>query len=87
MQKLIYPVWKSDGLSTAEFREILIGTLSPKIIQNGSKQLRVCVVDDDVAAAAPYRIVSDGDPIDAVITIWLDTYLQRSNIEKRLPHM
>lgn len=81
MQKLIYPLWKDISLNADAFRQQLIEQLGPKIIAQGSLALRICVADSDVSGADPYRISSDNDPIDAIITVWLDTYLNRSNIE------
>ena len=84
MQKLIYSLWKTPGISSETFRQTLLNTLSPQIISLGSKQLRICVVDQDVAAAAPYRIISDTDPVDGLLTIWLDSYLYRGEIESAI---
>lgn len=81
MQKLIYTLWKNEAQSAESFRDHLIKNLSPQIIASNSRQLRVCVVDEDVAGADPYRIVSDANPVDAVITVWLDSYLRREQID------
>lgn len=86
MQKLIYPFWKSSNISIEAFRDQLLAELSPKLIAEGSRHLRFCFADEDVASAAQYRIVSkspDGkhDPVDGVITLWLDSYLRRAPFE------
>jgi hypothetical protein len=86
MQKLIYPFWKPSTVSIEQFRDQLLSELSPKLIAAGSRHLRFCFADKDVAPAAPYRIVSEdtdgqSDPVDGVITLWLDSYLRRAPFE------
>ena len=48
------------------------------------RHVRVCVVDEAVSAAEPYRIVSDDNPPDGVVTLWIDSYLQRDDFEQQL---
>ena len=84
MQKLIYPIWKADDISAEAFRSTLLKTLSPKLISLGTLKLRICVADEDVAAAASYIITSDDDPIDGLVSIWVNSYLYRSKIEREI---
>jgi len=83
MQKLIYPLWKPATQSSEAFRDNLLQSLGPQLITTGlPQQLRLCVVDEDVAPAANYRISSDDDPADGLITLWLDSYLARAPLEQ-----
>ncbi len=81
MQKIIYSLWKPAAINAEDFRDKLLYALSPQLIDQQIRHLRVCVVDKDVAAASAYRIVSDSEPVDAVITLWVDSYLKQPKLE------
>ncbi len=84
MQKIIFPVWRNASISAEQFRDALLVAMNSAASPDTIRHLRVCVVDDDVAAAAPYRIESDDNPPDGVVTLWIDSYLQRHDFEAQL---
>ncbi len=82
MEKIIYPVWKSNTESTSDFNQKLLGDVSEQLIKLGAHQLRINVVDDAVAPAEPLRIIASKPPIDGLISIWVDTAIKRQPLEE-----
>ncbi len=86
MEKIIYLLWKPAATSAQQFKENLVGNVAANILASTTaiQQLRISAVDDDVAAAAPYRIEFDGAAYSAMIAVWLDTAQQRHAMEEIL---
>ena len=82
MEKLIYPVWKSDGESDEEFRDKLLEKLAPKLLEGDILRLKVCVVDEHVAEAAPYRMENTRPAMSGVIMIWTNSSVYRQALEQ-----
>lgn len=85
MEKLIYPLWKSDALDVDDFRDQLLGAASDLCAAPGVRGLRLAVADSDVAAARP-RVMASTQPLpEAVVSVWLDAAAQqRQQIEASL---
>ncbi len=81
MEKLIYPVWKSDGESNEQFRDKLLQELAPKLLQCELQRLKICVVDEHVAQAAPYRMECTRPAVSAVVMMWLNSSVYRAPLE------
>jgi len=81
MEKLLYAVWKNESDSGEVFRRRLLEDLSPQLIQLGARRLRIGVVDDDVAPAAPLRTETTRPPIAGLVSIWVDTSVRRRSLE------
>ncbi len=81
MEKILYPVWKTPELDGDAFRDMLLGELGPELLDAGVRALRVSVVDSDVAAAAGLRMENSRPPIDAMLSVWLDSSVYRAPIE------
>jgi hypothetical protein len=73
MEKMMYPVWRSDHLSAAEFRDQLTGEMSEKLLSSGVRKLTVSVDDEDVLPAANLRQKNTNPAIDGVISMWVDS--------------
>lgn len=84
MEKIIYPVWKSDPEKNEDFRDRLLNTLSPKLIELGAEKLRICVVDEDVAPAATYRMEATRPTPDGIISLWLNSSVYRQPFEQAI---
>ncbi len=82
MEKILYPIWKSNTESAIDFNQKLLGDVSDKLIKLGVQQLRVNVVDEDVAPAEPLRIIASKPPIDGLISIWVNTAIKRQPLEE-----
>ncbi len=84
MEKMMYLVWKHESESEAGFRGKLLEGLSPKLIGLGARSLRITVVDEDVAPAAPLRSNCTKPPMAGVISIWVDTAIRRQPFEEAI---
>jgi len=81
MEKMMYLIWKHEADSATDFRQKLLGRVSEQLTGLGVHKLRVSVVDDDVAPAAPLRMESTMPPISGVISMWVDTAINRKPLE------
>jgi len=81
MEKMMYLVWKHDSDTESRFRRKLLNELSPQLIGLGARGLRITLVDEDVAPAAPLRIECTKPPVAGVISIWADTSVRRRPLE------
>lgn len=81
MEKIMYPVWKHETDSSTDFRQKLLGKVSEQLIQLGVHKLRISVVDDDVAPADPTRMESTKPPVSGMISMWVDTAINRKPLE------
>ncbi len=74
MEKIIIPLWKPEAITAAEFRATLLGEVSDQLTALPSlRHLTVCVVDEDVAPADGYRMLSIFDQAyDGVLLLWSD---------------
>lgn len=84
MEKLIYPVWKSDTETDGQFRDNLLAKLGPALIEEGVLRLRICAVDEDVAPAAAYRMEATRPAASGVVSVWVDSSVYRQPIEARI---
>jgi len=88
MEKVILPLWKQDGISAEEFRRQLLDEFSAILLKDSTViSLKMCVVDEHVKAADPYRMVNLLSPAqDAVLIAWLhaadEIFAHRDSIEK-----
>jgi hypothetical protein len=82
VEKLIYPVWKSDLESNEEFRDKLLQELAPKLLECDPRRLKVCAVDEHVAEAAPYRMENTCPAMSGVLIIWVNTAVYRQAMEQ-----
>jgi hypothetical protein len=82
MEKILYPVWKSNELEADDFRDILLQQLAPELLSLGVRGLRISVVDSDVAAAADLRQENSHPVMDAMISVWVDSSVYRQSIEQ-----
>jgi hypothetical protein len=84
VEKLVYPVWKSDLQSNDEFRDKLLTELAPKLLDCDLRRLKICVVDEHVAEAAPYRMESTLPAMSGVLMIWVNTSVYRQPLEQHI---
>jgi hypothetical protein len=84
MEKMVYIVWKRESDSDGGFRQTLLEKVSRQILNAGARNLRIGVVDDDVAPAASLRIEATKPPISGMISIWADTSVRRRPFEEAI---
>ena len=84
MEKVLYPLWKSDAFDADEFRGRLLNDLAPALLKSGVRGLRLSVADSEVAAADALRIENARPVMDAMISVWLDSSVLRAPVEQLL---
>ena len=77
MEKILYPVWRPESQSVADFRAHLLGPVSEQLLASGVHTLRISVVDEAVEPAAALRQQNIQVPMDAMISLWLDSSVFR----------
>lgn len=83
MEKIIYPVWKPTEMADEAFHQRVLGEFQDRMLAITSvRALKLCIVDEHVAAAAPYRMVNLFETaFDGVILIWTDAASGRDELE------
>jgi hypothetical protein len=73
MEKLLYPLWKTESESADGFRDSLLQGLAPELVAlPGVRGLRLCVADSEVDPAAGRRMLNSTSPPDGVVSLWVD---------------
>ena len=86
MEKILYTIWKPADRSPDAFRDRLLDSAT-ELQRSGACQIRICVADSGVEAAAALRQASSASVPDGILTLWVDTAIRRSEQEKILaPH-
>jgi hypothetical protein len=84
MEKLQYLLWKQPQASAGAFRKQLLDDLAPALLARGVLGLRLCVADEDVAAAAGLRQEKLCPAADALVSLWVDKGQEREGLEANL---
>lgn len=79
MEKLIYVVWKKAEVSVEQFGNEILGRTAKVLIEHGARALAVNLAD----LALPGLRMSQTD-LSAMVSVWLDTHLNRAPIEAAL---
>lgn len=82
MEKLIYVVWKREEMPIARFREELLGSTGQRLLDLGARGLSVNLADE--SAVPGLRITQMAKPLTGMVSIWLDTALNRVPVEEAL---
>jgi hypothetical protein len=82
VEKLIYVVWKPDDVRIQGFRQDLLGPVARRLIALGARGLAVNLADE--LAVPGLRITQMRWPLSGVVSLWLDTALNRGPIEAAL---
>ncbi len=72
MEKLIYALWRPAAIDSETWSAALRETVSERLIVAGARGIQVNVADDAVASAM-VRMSTFDQPIEATISIWVDT--------------
>lgn len=72
MEKIMISLWKAPEPTAEQWRESLI-TLRDELTNLGARQIRVMVADEAVAAADSQRLINSPEPLEGMITLWLDS--------------
>ena len=82
MEKIMYPLWKLAADDQQAFCRRLLGPVAAGLREAGARHVRISVVDDAVAPAAPLRMESSRPAFDAVLSLWVDTAVWRGRYEQ-----
>lgn len=83
MEKLLYPVWKRDGLTGDDWRDALLNSLCGAVLALANvRALRIAVVDSAVEKAAGKRMETCQPLPDGLISIWVNNAGERSAIDE-----
>ena len=83
MEKLIYVIWKPDAVSIERFRQDFLGSTARKLIAAGARGLSVNLADDLTVPGLRITQMGEppGEPLSGMVSIWLDTALNRGPVE------
>jgi hypothetical protein len=76
MEKVVYVLWRREGDSVEAFAERIRGHVAPSLLDLGVRGLQVNVADDAVAAAM-VRLVELDPQMEAVVSVWIETVMDR----------
>jgi hypothetical protein len=79
VEKLIYVVWKPDGVRIEGFRQELLGPTARRLIELGARGLALTLADE--LAVPGLRITQMRHPLSGVVSMWVDTALTRAPLE------
>lgn len=77
MEKLIYPLWKTQAQDADAFRGQLLAESKSMAELPGVRGLRMAVADSAVAAGQGRRMMATRPLPDAMISVWLDAAAQQ----------
>ena len=81
MEKLLYCLWKADGVEADGFREALLSCSRQLLAEERLPGLRLAVADSGVAPAANRRLSSGAPLPDALLSVWLQNAAARAPLE------
>ncbi len=83
MEKVIYLLWGDGAPESGDaLRDRLVGEISPRLLASGVRGLGINVHDGDAAPAPSPAPPPDGeDPHVAEVSVWLDSYERRGDVE------
>jgi len=84
MEKLVYVAWRPPGVPAEAFRDDLVGECGRRLVDLGAHKLAVSVADEHTRYAQASVITHLDPPIAAVVSLWLDTHLDRGACEEVL---
>lgn len=84
LHKLVYLLWPIKGQEKKKTREILLGDLSSRIIGSGAVRLTMDIDDPEADMRSPAPKLYSGEPICALLNVWVEDMNSRKNIEDML---
>lgn len=78
MEKVIYTLWRPEGVDAGRYAQQLQQELAPRLLALPNlRDLKLNLVDADVAPAAGLRQQQAEAPADALVQVWLDSAIAR----------
>ncbi|HOD15566.1 MAG TPA: hypothetical protein PK307_05345 [Spirochaetota bacterium] len=82
--KVIYLLWAPRDQEKAKTRQLLLDDLATRCIGSGAVRLTMDIADPESEMRSPAPKLYRGQPICALINVWLEDMGQRRNIEDML---
>ena len=84
MEKVVYLLWKPDGVMPDAFRDQLVGDLAGELRGAGASALAISVADEAVAAGEALRMDGGEPHKDALVSFWLEQSQDVAACETRI---
>jgi hypothetical protein len=84
LHKIVYILWPIKGQEKKKTRDILLGDLSTRIIGSGAVRLAMDIDDPEADMRSPAPKLYSGEPICALVNMWVEDMNKRKNIEDML---
>jgi hypothetical protein len=86
VEKLVYVLWKRGDEPNEAFKRRLLDETAPRLLAlpHELRQIRISVVDDDVAAGEKLRLGRMSPPKAALLTFWIEQAQDRGGVERVL---
>ncbi len=81
MEKLVYVLWKPEGLAPAAFRDALLGEVAPALAEHGARHRVVLACDEHCEPVQKARITRLDPPLGGMVSFWLDSVDDRAPLE------
>ena len=81
MEKLVYLSWRKPGLAIEDYRRQLIEDAAPRLFAAGAKRLELQLSDLLGTLPKPMLLMGEGATLSAAVSLWLDCYDARAEIE------
>ena len=82
--KVIYLLWAPRDQEKAKTRQLLLDDLATRCIGSGAVRLTMDIADPESAMRSPAPKLYRGEPICALVNVWLEDMSRRRNIEDML---
>lgn len=73
MEKVIYTISHPEAAAAGALGERLRGEVAARLLDLGGRQISIDVADERVAPAAGLRMASSAHPLDALVSVWIDS--------------
>ena len=84
MEKIVYLLWRPEGVEPERFRDHLVDDLSQELHHAGVCGLTISVADAAVAAGDKLRLAGGEAHKDAILSFWLEQSQDVSACERRI---
>lgn len=84
LHKIIYLLWPIKGQDKGKTREILLRELATRLIGSGAVRLTMDIADPESQMRSPAPKLYSGEPICALVNVWVEDLGSRRNIEDML---
>ena len=84
MEKIIYLISRQNEQNRDDFATLMKQAIAPQLLATKPLGLQLNIVDETVAAGDAMAMESIALKTDAVVSVWLDSSINRSPIEKIL---